>query len=345
MKHSWNIILVCLILQACTAELIGPQPTDPTVPSDVKGRKVYLVNEGNFGRGGASISAYVPKTKTHYPSLFSGANNGQQIGDVAQDLERHGDRYYAVLNASGYIGVLDTTDLKLLDSISGSFNAPRYFTNFEETGFVTDLFANKLWVIDLAANELTGSIPLPSSGSHLIAWNNYIAVCISDQLALVDPLSLQLDTLINLNSQLDRLRISAEGSLLVLTKGKGNLSAQLSSIDEQLQPEWTYSITNGSPRYLSLNAQSDYPHVVLGDGVYQLKHHNGQNFNLHRIIELTDENVYAFDIDPFTGDMYLANALDFDQASDLYRFDSTGVLMDQFKAGIITTDFHFTPAP
>ena len=342
MKHMGLLLLLLVVIQACKPKEFGPQQVPGTNPEAIKGRKVYLVNEGNFGRGGSSISAYVPEREEHHNSVFSGANNGKLIGDIAQDMEGFGRYFYTVVNASGYVAVLDTSNLRLQDSIRGPFSAPRYLAAYQNKAYITDLYASKLWVADLTTNKVTGSLSLPGTGSHVLAWNNYILVAVSNQLILVDPATDQIDTVIQVHSSLDRMREAPDSSLWVLCKGSAFEAGELRRIEQDLSTDFSWRFGAERPEFLSMNMQTGDAFMLMSDGVYTITNYNGTSFQLLKVVELSDENIYALDVDPVTGDIYFADALDFDQASQIYRYDSTGVFLDQFQGGIITTDFHFT---
>ncbi len=52
-------------------------------------------------------------------------------------------------------------------------------------------------------------------------------------------------------------------------------------------------------------------------------------------------NFYGLGVDPANGDVYAADALDYVQASHIYRYDKSGNLLGTFNAGIITGNFSF----
>jgi hypothetical protein len=52
-------------------------------------------------------------------------------------------------------------------------------------------------------------------------------------------------------------------------------------------------------------------------------------------------NVYGLNADPSNGDIYISDALDYQQASSIMRYSQSGTLIDHFYAGIITNGFIF----
>lgn len=338
-----NLIwLITLLVAGCTAEEIGPQSIESSDPTLIKGRKVMLINEGNFGRGNASISAYVPAKKAAYQQIFSGANEDRRLGDVGQSISAHDNYYYIVVNASGYIAVIDTVDMRITDSIQGNMVAPRYMAMSDGKGFVTDLYTNKLWVVNLQTNQEEGHISLPGSGKRVLSWQDLIVVSIGDQIAMVNPILSQLDTIINMGSTVEGIVEAKDGALWVLTSGNSNRMAELIRLSPGLGQTEAYTVSNQKPGYLTINPNSNTLYYVEDDGIYSAQY-DGSSISRNKVYSILNENVYAFEVDPSNGELYLVDALDFDQRSDVYRISSSGILLDEFKAGIITSDFYFTP--
>jgi len=60
-----------------------------------------------------------------------------------------------------------------------------------------------------------------------------------------------------------------------------------------------------------------------------------------------DENswggFYGLEVDPVTSDIYVSDAIDFTQRGVVYRFQSNGVPIDTFQAGIVPGAFCIQP--
>src|SRR6185436_13136099 len=87
------------------------------------GGKVFVVNEGNFMAGNASISLYDPATNQVVVDYYKNQNH-DTVGDVAQHLRFFNGSYYIVVNNSGKILICDR-EMKKTGEIKG-LSSPRF---------------------------------------------------------------------------------------------------------------------------------------------------------------------------------------------------------------------------
>jgi hypothetical protein len=59
------------------------------------------------------------------------------------------------------------------------------------------------------------------------------------------------------------------------------------------------------------------------------------------LIAANTENFYGVGIDPSSGIIYVADAIDYVQRGVIYRYRPDGTLINSFLAGIIPGDFYF----
>ena len=77
-------------------------------PEEIKtgGQGLFIINEGNFQYGNASLCYYDPDTKEVQTEVFLRAN-GFKLGDVAQSMTVRDGRGWIVVNNSHVIFALD----------------------------------------------------------------------------------------------------------------------------------------------------------------------------------------------------------------------------------------------
>ena len=88
------LALLAFTIQACTEEPPIPTPIDPNLAFD---KGVFIINEGNFGVGNASIDFYQRDSNRLIKNVFETVN-GRPLGDVAQAMTIFKNKGYIVLN-------------------------------------------------------------------------------------------------------------------------------------------------------------------------------------------------------------------------------------------------------
>ena len=127
-----TIIAAASILTACDRS----NTEIPEVPS---AGNVVVLNNGNWGGNDACITLYDTKTGTITANAFQKAN-GQNLGDLGQDILATGNELYIAVNGSQVVFVTDY-DLKIKKTITveadGNRLSPRYFTKGGDKIYVT----------------------------------------------------------------------------------------------------------------------------------------------------------------------------------------------------------------
>ena len=168
MKQAYPIILALVtLLYSCHKEST----------TGISSGSVIIINEGNFNHGDADLSVYNPSTKTISNNVFS-QENGFALGDVAQSLYLIGDTAFIVMNNSQKVVVAKVSqNFKYIASISLPNASPRYFLPVDgHRAYVTELYANKIWVVDYKADTLIKSIPVTGWTEQLISLGGKIYV-------------------------------------------------------------------------------------------------------------------------------------------------------------------------
>src|SRR5512142_3246030 len=79
---------------------------------------IFVVNEGNFTHGNASISFYDRDSMKVTNDLFSKVNS-RPLGDVSQSMAEHNGKYYIVVNNSSKVEIVDKNDFTSTGTITG----------------------------------------------------------------------------------------------------------------------------------------------------------------------------------------------------------------------------------
>jgi len=166
---------------------------------------VFVVNEGNFTTGNASLTWFGLENDTLMPAVFYTANK-VPLGDVANFMAIYKDKGYIVINNSGLVYVVDISDGTFLGKVSG-LSSPREILIIDDSrALISDLFDKYLTVINPTSYEITGKIDLHGRTSESMRkidtkvfvanWsklnqqknNNQISVIDIDQLEVLDSI-------------------------------------------------------------------------------------------------------------------------------------------------------------
>ena len=176
MKKNLLLSLVLSILfVSCKKD--NPEPT----PVFSLESGVFILNQGNFTAGNASLSYFQNEGDKLYNNLFFEVN-GVPLGDVAQSITIDSTTAYIVVNNSGLIYVIDSKTVEYKATISG-LTSPRYLTIVSENkAYVSDLYSTSISIVDISNNQVSGTIEVGRSteemaliGAEVFAanWSGY----------------------------------------------------------------------------------------------------------------------------------------------------------------------------
>lgn len=173
MKRFFSLSLLFTFLFASCSD--DDNTTSPPPPQSVPG--VYVVNEGNFQRGNASLSYFIPDSNKVYNDVFRSVN-GKDLGDTGNSITIHNGKAYIVVNGSDKIEVIDVKTHKLLKTISSpAGSSPRHIVFAQNgTGYISNLFANSVSVYNDATNTITSSIPVGDNPEEMLTANGHLFV-------------------------------------------------------------------------------------------------------------------------------------------------------------------------
>lgn len=346
MKHthllSFAFLMPLFMLVSCEKDNDAPNDGNN---NSIQGEKVFVVNEGNFGSGNASLSYYNIENDTIIHGFFSNANE-EPLGDVFQSITMENGLAYLVVNNSGKVEVIDPETGLRRGNITG-LTSPRYLTTVNEyKAYVSDLFANAVSIIDLENYELSGTIPAHGWTEGMISWRGkiYVTGMQSGYLYEIDPATDTFSDSLMVSPGPESLVTDYRDNLWVLAGGaplfkenpriyevdKNNL--QIIREIELKDPDMLYSNLNVCPQGKTL--------YFLGGNVYKVDITRSE-LNVETFIPSDGRFFYALATDSEQGDMYVADPVDFVQAGYMLRYDADGQMLSIHQTGIIPGGFAF----
>jgi len=345
-SHFYIRSLLCIFLLfgiSCVKDkpIVQNNENPSSVYTGETGR-IFVLNEGNFGSGNGSVSLYEPYSGSVTEDYFFKQNN-TQAGDVVQSMFKHNGSYFLVVNNSGKIYKLNA-GFKITGTLSG-LTSPRYLIPLQYNRLmVTDLYSNTLTIFDPDNMQVVQTIAFPGWGERMEKYLNKIFITNMKKnfLYVFDIYSSQITDSIPVAKGSHSLQWDKNGKLWVLCNGDIMQSVpgalyRINPVTHQV--EWSASFASGNPHSLCINPTRDTLYYIL-NGIYRISI-NATQLPSSVFIPQGNKNFYALGVHPSSGNLYVSDAKDYLQKSDIYVYRSNGTLLGSFKAGIISGNFFF----
>lgn len=342
MQKLIPILLLLLVLSACHKQNTNELPS---------GKGVYIVSEGNFGFGNGEVSFYNTATNLVSDQVFA-ATNSFSLGDVVQSMAVKDSLGFIVVNHSSKIEVVVLPTLRHLRTITITGSSPRYILPVNDSiAYVTDLYANRVWVVNYNTATVVTWVGVPQYTEHLIQIDEFVFA--EGKKIYADP---------NSKGSLFRIRISdhtyidkrefngdaegiikdAQNRIWILT-GEDTTTAttaHFTCFDKNFNRVDSFAMNEFGihPKFLNTENVTGTLWYAAGKKIYRV-----QNFNFpgQEVLTANVSGIYSFAIDPSNCDVYVSDALDYVQRSRIYRYNKNGDELYSFTAGVNSGNFTF----
>lgn len=353
------VVAFALLLSSCMRWEYGQQEQ-----FNVLGEGIFITNEGNFTYGGASLSFYAPDAKHLENEVFYRAN-AMKLGDVAQSMVVRNGVGWVVVNNSHVVFAIDVETFREVGRII-DLPSPRYICfASDEKAYISQIDSDRIIIVNPKTFEITGEIVCPmtthyrtGSTEQMAVIGDYLYVACWSYQKRILKIDTRTDEVVSYNDiglQLKSMVVDKNDKLWVVGDGgyEGNVlgyePAKLYRVNpENLEVEQTFELglnstgdATRSASRLKINDKGDMLYWIDG-GVWRMaidatelsaepfiKPIEGVNRSLY----------YALGVAPDTEEIYVGDALDYQQRSIIYRYSRDGELLDTFTAGVIAGDF------
>ncbi len=317
------------------------------------GAGVFIACEGNFQYGNATLSYYDPETRQVENEIFRRAN-GMKLGDVAQSMIVRDGVGWIVVNNSHVVFAIDLDTFKEIGRIT-DLASPRYIHFIsDEKAYVTQLWDNRIFVVDPRRYKITGYIECPDmtmeSGSteQMVQYGQYVYVnCWSYQnrILKIDTETDKVVDELQVGIQPTSLAIDCNDKLWTITDGGyadspyGYEAPSLYRIDAEtftIEKQFRFDLGD-APSEIQLNGAGDTLYWI-NDDIWSMDV-EAEQVPIRPFIEYTGTIYYGLTVDPARNDVYVADAIDYQQPGIVYRYSAAGELLDEFYAGVIPGAF------
>jgi hypothetical protein len=340
MKHYIFYLPLFFIFISCVKDKPEPLPAIPAEP--VAAARVYVLNEGNYGSGNASLTLYDPVTGNVVKDYFA-AQNQSALGDVAQSMLRQDAGWMIVVNNSKKIVACDRS-MKKTGEISG-LASPRYIQPVSGyKAYVSDLTAQAIHIVDPVAKTKTGSISCGDWTEKMLALNGEVFVSGQRRgyLYVINTATDKITDSIFTGPFTGGLVMDKHSKIWALSQGDqaASASGRLTKIDPATRKaELVITFKPAEmPSGLCLNKGGDTLYY-LNAGICRMPV-SDSDLPLQPLVSAGTRMFYGLAVSP-DHLIYVSDALDYTQSSVIYIYNSEGVEKTFFKAGVNAGGFYF----
>lgn len=344
-------LVLCFITAALCGCMEWEYGTEETFNTSEQG--LFILNEGNFQYGNASLSYYDIESKKVENEVFYRANS-MKLGDVAQSINIRNGVAWIVVNNSHAVFAIDTDSFREVGRIT-NLTSPRHihFIN-DEKAYITQLWDNRIFIVNPSKFEITGYIDCPGmtmqtgSTEQMVQYGDYVFVnCWSYQnrLLKIDTTTDKVVDELKVGIQPTSLVMDCNGKLWTLTDGGydnspyGHEAPSLYRIDAEsfsIEKQFRFELGD-APSELTLNGKKNRLYWI-NDDIWTMEV-DAERPPLKPFLKYDGTIYYGLTVDPHTEEVYIADAIDYQQQGKVYRYSASGQRLDEFYVGIIPGAF------
>jgi len=343
-----NFVIVGIVIAGfvgCKDDPAGVLPGDVTATA----RGVYILNEGLWGQGNASLSYLDFDTGQFTDEVFRTAN-GRPLGDVGNHIVVHNGSAYIVVNNSDKVEIIETHTHRSLGTIDAGAGAnPRQIAFVSDTlALLTNLYDASVSVVNLVSQSVVGRIPVGSNPEGIAISSGKAFVANSgfgtgNTVSVINVITLTVSkTIAVADNPADVVRTS-DGQIYVLCAGAyGDFSdpnddtpAQVMVIDP-LSETVVDSVFAGGHAFRMSAGRNGRAYIVADVNVLEIDTRN------HTVVGPFAAGVfYGVGVEEESGDVYLADARDYVSPGRVVIYSRQGLMRGEYNVGLIPGRFAF----
>lgn len=343
--------LFSLSLSSCEVDSQSPIGVDFGEPSRDYQNGFFVVNEGNFSWGKATLTFIhqngIDKGRVEN-NIFERVNN-EPLGNVGQSMSIHNGKGYIVVNNSQKVEVVNPTTLEKITTIT-NLHSPRYFMGINDSkAYVTTIYRDLIYVIDLQTHQIKKEIRTTDWTEKMAKLGDYVWVAShdADKVWVIDTRNDEIiHTLTTPAGSKWIVADAAQNRIWILAAGSDTENARLitSSLSDVRSSESRVFESDKQPKFLSMYNNDLY--WISDNSLYQLS-----SFQIDSRLPQTpfieglgtqSTLIYNAVISPKNGRLLFADALDYQQEGYIFEYDlQTKREVERYKVGVIPNDICF----
>lgn len=320
------------------------------------GRGFYVLNEGNFTSGNASMSYYQADSLKMIHNLFY-QRNKVPLGDVAQSMTFWKKYAFVVVNNSGIIWLINASNATVAGKITGLYSPRMVCVIDDHKAYVSDFQQKGLTVFDPSSLQTLGSISTGKTSEKLLLhkgkvfaanWSQYNQTTLNNTVQVINAAFDQVVDSLVLTREPNSMVIDKNEKLWVLCSG-GFLNEDypaLYRIDAnslEVERKFDFPDLSGDPQHLTINRTGDTL-FYLNQGIYRMPV-GAEALPAAPHVLQGNRNFYSLAVDPGSSTLLATDAGNYLQKGYVFRFNPDGTIIDSLAAGIIPAFIGFNENP
>ncbi|MDR1459851.1 MAG: hypothetical protein LBI60_06525 [Bacteroidales bacterium] len=336
------ILLFCFVLLSCekTAE-----EEEERLSFDV-----LVLNEGLWNMNNAGITGYNSTSGKRVDDVYSQANNGRKLGDLANDVHLYGSKVYIAVTTSNQMDVLDAetgVSLRQIPFSPSGIAQPRRITSYKGKIYVCCLDGS-IVKIDTTSLQIETAVKAGRNPDGICVANNKLYISNSGGLDFPNYDNTVSVFDLNTFTEIKKIPVKINPTLIKADENENVYVVSMGNY-EDISPcmQRINSVTDQVERIFEIEiANFD----IYKNFLYFYTYNYSTQQASYQILDLLEDSVtntnfiteahlpqtpYGINIDARNGDVYITDAMDYTSTGDVYCFSKEGRKKFQFEAGVI----------
>lgn len=322
---------------------------------------MYLLNEGGMGQNNARIDMLDFSTGTFTEDAFVKANPSTvlELGDVANDIKRHDQRLYVVLNGSHKVEVINAANLQRIGQVD--ISSPRTISFTDSHAYVTSYVDNgndngSVIEFDLETLQITRTISVGQEpeGIAIVGNNIYVAHSgglhypdYADYVLVIDRSTFSITETITVAPNLNRMIVDADGVIWVTSQGNYDdvpsclYRIKNGIVESANVPCTNFAIADNTIYYYAHEWNNDaFAYTTTYGTLNRTTLDKGKSF----ISDNTETEITSpYGIFAAGGLTFITDAQNYASSGSLYIYDADGKCLNSYTTGILPSAAVFIP--
>lgn len=366
MKIKFTFFRTLMIaLLASSALLVSCSDDDDVAPIVVGQEGFFVVNEGAFAGGNASLSFFSKENNEMLNDIFFNSNN-RNLGDQAQSMTIIDGKGYILVQNSSKIEVIDIDDFSSIATIDDADGiiSPRYMISVASgKAYVSDWGATgvngTIKVLDLTTNEVVKTIDIGLGTNEMVLLNGKVYVTNQggfnnqtftfskdNRVVVVDVASDAVEAEITVGDNPSAIEVDGEGDIWVAGPGNIVYNPDFSINFEESTPGFLaeINVADQTATIFPVSEKASGPGdlAISPDGSILYFNYLGavqtlsttQGGNSLSFTSFIRESFYGFGVDPSNGNFIGLKAPSFTGPGSAEIYNASGTLQNSYTVGI-----------